>query len=85
MKIEPLHFRAIERASTAPAENGELVAGFVHCAVTVDALGDGESRAARESRGDKFRNRTRAESGKMGGIIPRGNDLEDAKTISAVG
>ena len=44
-QVEALGFFAIERAGATTAEDGQLVAGFVHGAIAINAFGDGESRA----------------------------------------
>jgi hypothetical protein len=40
-KIEGLGLSAVERAGTTAAEDGELVAGFIDSAISIDALRDG--------------------------------------------
>ena len=84
-EIERMGLRAVERAGTATAEDGQLVTGLVDGAVAVDALRNGEGRAAGASRGDEFGTRTRAETGKMRGVVPRGKNLQDAQAVLAVG
>jgi hypothetical protein len=38
VNVERAHFRAVERAGAAPAKDGELVSGFIHGAVAIDAF-----------------------------------------------
>ena len=85
MKIETLHFRAIERAGATAAKDGKLVAGFIDRAVAIDSFRNGECRAASARRGNKLWRRAWAETGEMRRVIPRGNDLQDAQAVLAVG
>src|SRR5580704_8294969 len=82
--IEALHFGTIEGTCAATAKDGELVAGFVDGAVSIDALGNGECWAARACSGDELWRRAWAETGEVRGIVPRRNDLEDAQAVVAV-
>src|SRR5215468_10651693 len=74
MKIQSAHFRCIERACTAAAEDGELIAGFVDGTIAVDSLRNGKGRASRFCGCDEFRRGARAEAGKMRRIVPRRNN-----------
>ena len=75
----------IEGTGAAAAEDGELVAGFVHGAVAVNALGDGEGWTFGASGRNEFRRRARAEAGEVGGVVEGRDNLQDAETIFAVG
>jgi hypothetical protein len=85
MHVESPHFRTIERASAAAAENGELVAGFVDGAIPINAFRNGQRGAARSSCGDEFGSGARAEAGEMRGVVPRRKDLQNAQAVLAVG
>lgn len=75
---------SIERARATAAKNGELIAGFIHGAVAVDSFGDGQRWASRSRRCDQLWRWARAEAGEMRGVVPGGNDFEDAQAIFAV-
>src|SRR5215467_6514766 len=63
-KVERLGFALRKRPSSAAAEYGDLVAGFVHGAIPVDSLGESEGGTLGLSGGDQFWLRARAETGK---------------------
>src|SRR5262249_39405599 len=84
MQIQATRLGGIERAGAAASKNRGLVAGFVAGAIPVDALGKGESRAAGASSGDQFWRGPRAEPGIVGGVVPRGDDLQDAEAILSI-
>src|SRR5579864_5580820 len=69
-EVQSLRLGAIERARSSPAKNRELIAGFVHGAVAVDAFGNSECRTPCPGRSDQFRRGTRAEAGEMRGVVP---------------
>src|SRR5579885_1058894 len=85
MNVQSLHFRAIERARAATAKDNELVAGLIDGAVAIDALGDGEGRATSARRGNQLRHGAGTEAGEMRGIVFRRDDLQDAKSVAAIG
>ena len=84
-EIKGVGLSAVERAGTSAAEDGELVAGLVDGTITIDALRNGESRTAGMRGGDKFGSGARAKAGEMGRVVPRGEDLENAEAVLAVG
>src|SRR5260370_23510960 len=84
MNVEREHFGAVERPCAAAAEDGELVAGLVNGAIPVDALRNRQRGSTRAGSGDEFRRGTRAEAGKMRGIVPGRENLQNAQTILAV-
>ncbi len=51
-QVQSLGFLQLERAGTAAAEEGKLIAGFVDRTVAVDALGDAQSWPVGARRGD---------------------------------
>src|SRR6516162_4147844 len=83
-QVNRLGLGPIERACATPAKNGELIAGFIHGAVALDSFGDGQRRASQTRGGDQLGRRARAEAGEMRGVVPGGNDFEDAQAIFAV-
>ena len=82
-EVKRLGLRLIERARTAAAKNGKLIAGFIHGAVAV-AFGDGQGGTSSRRRGDQLWRWARAEAREMRGIIPGRNKFEDPQAISAV-
>src|SRR5260370_753227 len=84
-EIKGVGLSAVERAGTSAAEDGELVAGLVDGTVTIDALRNGESGTAGMRGGDKFGSGARAKAGEMGRVVPRGEALENAEAVLAVG
>src|SRR5215472_3935113 len=83
-EVNRLGLGPIERACATPAKNGELIAGFIDGAVALDTFGDGQRRASQMRRGDQLWRWARAEAGEMRGVVPGGNDFEDAQAIFAV-
>src|SRR5215470_1470776 len=77
-EVERLRFVMGKRPGAAAAKNGNLIAGLVHGAVPVDSLRNRKSGTLGLGGGDQFRCRARAETGKVRGIIPGRNDLQDA-------
>ena len=63
-QVESLHFFSIERSRPAPAEDGELIARFIRCPVTIDAARYGKCRPRCAIVRDQFGNRSRAEAGR---------------------
>src|SRR6202022_750060 len=43
-QVEPLHFFSIQRPRPTPPEDRELIAGLIHCPVTIDAARNRERR-----------------------------------------
>src|SRR5579862_5102088 len=84
MDVECAHLFTIQWTRPAAAEDCELVARFVDRTVAVDALGDGEGRAAHVGCRDEFWRWTRAETGEVRGIIPRRENLQDAQAVFSV-
>ena len=61
---------AVQGASATAAKNGELVTGFIHGPVAVNAFGNSERGAAHASSGNKFWNGPWAEAGEVRWVIP---------------
>src|SRR5450631_298314 len=76
--VEGADLGVVERAGATTAKDGELVAGFVDGAITVDAFREGQGWPVSVSGGDEFRNGAGAESGEMRGVVPGGDDFENA-------
>src|SRR6266567_28525 len=70
-QVEGLGLSTVEGPCTSAPEDSELVAGFVDGAVAVDPLRNSQCRATRAGGGDQFGSGTRAEAGKMRGVVPR--------------
>ena len=85
MDIQAAHFAAVEWPGAAAAEYGELVAGLIDGAISIDALRNGEGGAASMGGGDELGSGARAEAGEMGRVVPRGEHLENAEAVLAVG
>ena len=74
-EVQGMRLSAIEGSGTTAAEYGELVAGLVYRAVSINALRNSECGAARAGSGDEFGCGTRAETGEMGGVVPGRKDF----------
>src|SRR5260370_38306097 len=85
MDIQAAHFAGVEWPGAAAAEYGELVAGLIDGAISIDALRNGEGGAASMGGGDELGSGARAEAGEMGRVVPRGEHLENAEAVFAVG
>src|SRR5271155_1924668 len=76
-------FFTIEWAGAAAAEDGDLIAAFIHSAVAVNALRYCERGTAGAIGGDQFGRGAGAEAVRIGRIFRRQN-LQHAQTIAAV-
>src|ERR1700746_1920518 len=75
---------SVERPRATPAKDGNLVAGFVHRALAVHAPRNRQRRAFRLSGGDQSWCGSGAETGKMSGVVPGRNDLQDAEAVGTI-
>src|SRR5438876_10063851 len=85
MEVQCAHFGGVERTSAAAAEDGQLIAGFIDGAIAIYAFRNSESGPTCARGGDQFRNWARRETGEVSGVVPRRNNLQDTKTIVAIG
>ena len=67
-----------------PAKDRELIAGFIHGAITVDAFRYGQCWTARVGRSDEFGRRAWAKARKMRGVVPGRHNFEYSQTVLAV-
>src|SRR6266705_4736746 len=84
-QIQGLRFVVIQRPRAAAAKDRELIPAFVHRAVAIDSLRNGQSGPTRAVRGDQLRCRPGAEAGKMSAIVPGRDDLQNAEAVLAIG
>src|SRR5260370_24236581 len=85
VNIQAGRFAGVGWPGAAPAEYGELVAGLIDGAMSIDALRNGKGGAASMGGGDELGSRARAEAGEMGRVVPRAEHLENAEAVLAVG
>src|SRR5262249_10202334 len=84
VNVKGAHFSGVKRPRAAAAEDSKLIAGLIDGTIAVNSLRKGERRTARFCRSDEFRSGTRAETGKMLGIVPGRNNLQHAQSIFSI-